>query len=157
MKMSIRAKLFMLCILLVVLTAGSISIAYYHLTRKDVHRESQQRIQIAFDILLDDFENRLTFSYDRVEDFLKGNSTLSSVMQSALENQEQLSSAYFIVSNLVRVAGELKKLGENITATNIALYTLDKRLLAVFWEGEDQEMGGGLCPFQRRQGYFSAH
>ncbi|GAK56696.1 methyl-accepting chemotaxis sensory transducer [Candidatus Vecturithrix granuli] len=142
MKMSIQKKLFMLCILLVVLTAGSISIAYYHLARKDVHQESQQRIQIAFDILLDDFENRLKFSYDRIEDFLKGNSTLSSVMQLSLENQEQLSSAYFIVSNLVRVVEELKRLGENIAATNIALYTLDKRLLAVSLEGEEQEISG---------------
>lgn len=142
MRAPIRIKLFMLCILLVVLTAGSISMTYYYLTQKNVHRKSQQKIQIAFDILLDDFENRLKFSYDRVEDFLKGNSTLSSVVQSALENQEQLSSAYFIVSNLVRVVGELKKLGDNISAANIALYTLDKRLLAVFSGGETQEIGG---------------
>lgn len=142
MNMSIKKKLFIMSILLVVLTAGSITIAYYFLIRKDAHRESQERIRIAFDILLDDFQNRVNFSSDRVEDFLTGNSTISSVLRSSLENQEQLSSAYFIVSNLVRVVGELKKLGDNITATSIALYTLDKRLLALSWKEQEQDMEG---------------
>ena len=51
-KLSIQTKLLALCILLVFLTTVSISAAYYTLTRQDKHRESRQRIRIAFDIIL---------------------------------------------------------------------------------------------------------
>jgi hypothetical protein len=50
MKTSIQIKLLSLCIFLVLMTTIGISATYYVLTKRDKHRESQQRIQIAFDI-----------------------------------------------------------------------------------------------------------
>ena len=50
MRLSIRGKLFIMCLLLVLLSVGGISTTYYILTIKDKERESRQRIRISFDI-----------------------------------------------------------------------------------------------------------
>ena len=48
MKASIQTKLLVMCILLVLLATTGISVTYYVLTKQDKHRESGQRIKIAF-------------------------------------------------------------------------------------------------------------
>ena len=60
MNMSVRTKFLILCIVLVLLITIGISATYYVLTRQDKQRESQQRIRIAFDIILNDFNKRVT-------------------------------------------------------------------------------------------------
>jgi len=68
MKASIQIKLLAMCILLVLLTTVRISTTYYVLTKQDKHRESRQRIQIAFDIMLDNVAERLQIYISRVEE-----------------------------------------------------------------------------------------
>ena len=73
MKISIRTKLLGMCILLVLLTTVGISVTYYVLTKQDKHRESRQRIQIGFDIILKDFTDRTDRYIRRLENFLQEN------------------------------------------------------------------------------------
>jgi hypothetical protein len=70
MKVSIQTKLLIMCILLVLLTVLGISTTYHILTIRDKHRESRQRIQIAFDIVLDDVAERVQLYANRIKDAL---------------------------------------------------------------------------------------
>jgi hypothetical protein len=76
MRVSIRTKLLVICIALVLLTTAGISITYYILTRQDKQRASRQQIQIAFNILLNDFAKRITTYAVSVRQFLQENVTL---------------------------------------------------------------------------------
>jgi|PlaIllAssembly_1097288.scaffolds.fasta_scaffold2739056_1 hypothetical protein len=80
MKMSIQTKLLLMTIFLVAVTTVGISLAYYVLTRQDKQRESRQRIQIAFKIILDDVNNRREQSIRSFEKFLKEEQTLNEVL-----------------------------------------------------------------------------
>ena len=71
MRASIQIKLLILCILLVLLTTVGISSTYYLLTKRDKHRESQQRILIAFEIILDDFTRRFQDYAQKFDTFLQ--------------------------------------------------------------------------------------
>ena len=130
---------------LVLLTAVSISISYYGLTKQDKHRESQQRIQIGFDILFDDYQNRIEAYRTKVNDFLQASGfNLTWVLEQYLEEKEQLRSSKFVVTYLTRLAGELEGLGYQISADRLMIYASDKRLLAAYYLGENQEVVTGV-------------
>ena len=64
-------KKFLICILLVLLVAASISTAYFVLTKHDKQLESQQRIQVAFDMLIHDMKTKIHLFTTGIEKFLK--------------------------------------------------------------------------------------
>jgi methyl-accepting chemotaxis protein len=142
MSASIQTKLLALCILLVLLTTISISSAYYVLTRRDKHRESLQRIQIAFDIILDDLENQRQFYTRKFDEFLQADSALIEPINMYNQDHTQLGSASFLVVHLTRVAESLREFGSEISARQIILYGADKRLLSVYQYHENQEITG---------------
>ena len=99
MKASIQIKLLALCILLVLLTAVSISATYYVLTKQDKHRESRQRIKIAFDIIHDDMTNRLQTYTSRFDEFLKRDERMNWITRFYNQEKSQVGSSQFIVSS----------------------------------------------------------
>lgn len=141
-KMSIQAKVFTLCMMLVLITATGISTTYYILTKQDKQRESRQRIQIAFDIILDDFQNRVQTYTQRFEVFLQEDVSLKWAADSYNRDKTQLNSTHFITSYLAKVATQLKNFGSVVSANHIALYGADKRLLVVYRHHGDQETFG---------------
>ena len=149
MKISIRTRLLVMCILLVLLTTAGISITYYTLTRKDKQRESRERIQIAFDIMLDDLANRLQADQQRFEVFLSADQTLrfQSYMFSHDKNLLNFVDGVLLkrssIGRLQEAAEELKKFGYIVAADQLILYGADKRLLALYQSHEQQETWGG--------------
>ncbi len=143
MTFSIKTKLLVMCILLVLVTAASISIAYYGLTRQDKHRESQQHIQIGFDILFDDYQNRIKTYRTKVNDFLHDNAfNLGWTLKQYRDDEEQLRSPQFVANHLALIAGELGELGYLISANRLMLYASNKRLLAASYQDKNQEIMG---------------
>ena len=143
MKGSIKTKLFALCIFLVLLTTTSISIAYYLLTRQDKHRESKQRIQIAFDIVFDGIEQQVQMYTDRFQEFLKQNIQPGWIAHYIAQEKNALGTTQFIISSLSKATDDLKNFSSLISADQLSLYGTDKRLLAVYQRHDDYEIIGG--------------
>jgi PAS domain S-box-containing protein len=143
MKISIQTKLLMMCILLVLLTTVAISGTYYVLTKQDKERESRQRIQIAFDMILDDLADQVHTYIEKSEDFLKNDRTLPLIPSVYSQNESQIGSATFITSFLVRLAQKLKEFGHVVSADRAAVYAANKRLLVLYQRDDDQERVGG--------------
>jgi methyl-accepting chemotaxis protein len=142
-KVSIRIKVLVLCILLVLLTTAGLSIAYYLVTRQDKHRESRQRIRIAFTIILDDMTDQMQTYRKRFDDFLKQDIKLSWISHFYNQEKHQLESSQFMISSLSKVAEELKHFGSIISADRLMLYAVDKRLLAVYRHLDGRDRVGG--------------
>ena len=106
MKISIQAKLLVLCLLLVLLTTATISATYYVLTKQDKQRESRQRIRIAFDIILDDFATRLTSYTQRFDEFLKEELVLHKATYAYSEDTSRIRENSFIITDLSKVTEE---------------------------------------------------
>ena len=144
MKASIQTKLLTMCILLVLLTVVSISGIYYVLTKQDKQRESLQRIQIAFDIILDDFTDQLNSYKKGSEDFLESNPTLPLIPSVYSKDENKIGSKTFITSFLVSFAQKIKEFGQLVSADQAAVYAAgNRRLLAVYQRDGDQEHVGG--------------
>jgi PAS domain S-box-containing protein len=143
MKPSIRTKLLTMCILLVLLTTVAISGTYYVLTKQDKQRESRQRIQIAFDIILDDLADRVQTYREKSEDFLKNDRTLPLIPSVYSQDENQIGSATFIVSFLVRLAQKTQEFGHIVPADRTLVYAANRRLLAFYQNDNDQELVGG--------------
>ena len=142
MKASIQTKLLLMCVLLVLLTTVGISATYYMLTKQDKQRESRQRIQIAFDIVFDDFERQANAYTKRFNDFLQESATLNMALYSYNRDQERVSSTSYIVTYLAATAAEITKFGNIISASRMDLYGVDKRLLAVAQQHEGLQVVG---------------
>lgn len=148
MKISINTKFFAVSILVALLTAAGISATYYVLIRQDKQRESRQRIRIAFDIILDDFADRLNAYRQRFNEFLKEDTTLSGTTYFYSQDTSQIGSIQFIIAYFTKVAEELKKFGHIVSADRLSLYGADKRLLAVYQRDEGQETVGAYMVSQ---------
>ena len=143
MKASIQIKLLTLCVLLVIIMTAGVSTTYYMLTKQDKQRETRQRIRIAFDIILDDFTNRVQTYSTRLDDFLHGSPDLQLTIYSYLKNPQWVREKNFINRYLKKGADELKQIGHALSANRLLLYAKDKRLLAAYQWQDNQEMLGG--------------
>jgi hypothetical protein len=143
MKASLQTKLLAMCTLLVLLTTVGISGAYYLLTKRDKQQESQQRIQIAFDIILDDTVNRLDTYQTRFAEFLKDDEQLLGWLKLYTFVDNSLRSIGFISGNMAKITDELKKFGQSLAADRLLLYGADKRLLAIYSHHNGAETIGG--------------
>ncbi len=148
MKVTIQTKLLTMCILLVLMATVSISTAYYVLATGYMHRESRQRIQIAFDIILDDFADRLDSYTNRVAEFLITNDLLQATISSYQQDKSRISSISFISNNLAKTAEELKRFAHVNFAQRVTLYGADKRLLTVYQYNDEQENIGVYVTLQ---------
>ncbi len=154
MNMSVRTKFLILCILLVLMITIGISATYYVLTRQDKQRESLQRIQIAFDIILNDFTKRVTTYTTSVQRFLNENITLLWATYSySLDDSEQ-ATIRFLFDNFRDVAGELQQFGRVALADRVMLYGANKRLLVVYQRIGDQERQGSYFVSEKEGGNY---
>ncbi|GAK56100.1 methyl-accepting chemotaxis sensory transducer [Candidatus Vecturithrix granuli] len=142
MKTSIQTKLLALCLLLVLLTTVSMSIAYYTMTRQDKHRESRQRIRIAFDIILDDLRSQQQSYISRFNEFLTRDVQLSWIT-GYLQVRNELGSTQFIASSLAKISEDFKNSGASIATDRLFLYGANKRLLVAYRRDGSSETVGG--------------
>ncbi len=144
MNVSIQTKLLGLCIVLVLITTIGISGAYYVLTSREIQRDSQQQIRIAFDIIFKEQNDRLNNYGKQFEEFLHRNTSVNWVASTYKDDPTQLNSPQFALFYLVPLAKDFKNLGGYVSLLNrIALYTYDKRLLFMFHRDEQGEGVGG--------------
>jgi methyl-accepting chemotaxis protein len=148
MRISIQTKWLVMSILLVLLTAISISTTYYVMTKRAKYRESQQRVQIAFDIVLDDLADRAKTDIAKCDELLKKESTLHFIPYMYNHDESQIRSSYFIVSFLIILTGRLKEVGETVAADRIAIYGANKRLLALYHRDGDRALVGSYVVSQ---------
>jgi PAS domain S-box-containing protein len=143
MNVSIRTKFLVLCIVLVLVITTGISTTYYILTRQDKQRESRQRIQIAFDIILNDFAKRVNTYTASVNKFLKENVTLLWATYTYSLDHSEKGTLMFLFDHFADVSAELKQFGRVALADRVMLYGANKRLLVVYQRLGDQETKGG--------------
>jgi methyl-accepting chemotaxis protein len=157
MKLSIQAKVFILCILLVLLSVGGLSTTYFILTTQGKQRESRQRIQIAFDIVLHDlFHQRQTYPQRFGEFLTQGDDTLRLAVQAYNDNPTMIQQPGFVTSHLLRLTNELKKFGNATGAHQLSAYTADKRLLAFSRSvNQHEEFGAYVVTGTQKDTYFS--
>lgn len=156
MKISIQAKVFIMCLMLVILSVAGISTTYYVIMKQDKHRESRQRIQIAFDIILNDFHDWLEIYPKRFEEFLRQENTLRRAVHTYNKDSGQLGSSLFVTGHLIRVVEELKKFGNVISINRLSLFGGDKRLLATYYNSDDtEEMGVYVVSESGNDAYLS--
>ena len=142
MKISIRTKVLCLGILLVLLATAGMSVAYYLVAKQAQHRESQQRIRIAFDIVLNDFNKRLKLYKARFDDFLRQNNTLRGAAFAYSQDDSEWGTIRFLFTYFTAVADDLKAFGRVVVADRILFYGVNQRLLAVYQKQGDQETVG---------------
>ncbi len=127
MKASIKTQLLAMCILLVLVTTLSISIAYYFLAKQDKHRESQQRLQIALEIILDDLSRQSQRYTQKIDEYLQRDETFRTAVNIYLQDQNPLERNIGLRPFLV---SQLAKLKHIISVDRLALHFADGRLLA---------------------------
>ncbi len=143
MRVSIRTKLLVICIALVLLTTTGISITYYVLTRQDKQRASRQQIQIAFNILLNDFAKRINTYAVSVRQFLQENVTLLWATYTYSLDDSEDGTIRFLCDHFPDVSAELKQFGRVALADRVMLYGANKRLLVVYQRLNGRETRGG--------------
>ena len=143
MKISLQSKLLLMTIFLVVVTTVSMSLAYYALSRNDKQRESRQRIQIALKIILDGLHTRREESIRSFEEFLKGDQTLSEVLNYTRVTENPFGTMNFVSMDLTKITEKLKTFGHLLPANCLRLYGPDKRLAAVVRMVDGQATAGG--------------
>ena len=143
MNTSIRTKLLAMSILLVLLTTGGISATYYALITQDKHQESRQRIQMAFDLLLNDFSEQRKTIQARLAEFLDTEPALASAAFLYGQEEAQIGSPLFMNNNLGKAADRLRSFARLIAANTLTLYAADQRLLVAYQKSGERETLGG--------------
>jgi len=143
MKMSIRTKFLIVCLSLVLVTIAGISLTYYTLTKQDKQRESRQRIQIGFDIILNDYTRRITTYTQSVKKFLAENVALLWATYTYSRDQSEEGTIRFLFDNFADASEELRQFGRVASADRVMLYGSNRRLLVVYQRVGEQEFKGG--------------
>lgn len=152
MKLSIQTKLLALCVVLVLLGGISLSIPYYLLTTQKTRRQSQERIQIAFDIILNDFSKRIATYTARFHEFLAQNTNL----QWALYSYNQYLNSYdtewamirFLFQSYSELSSEIRTFGRVSLADRVMLYGSDRHLLMAYHRLDGEEFLGSSLDSQ---------
>ncbi|GAK51426.1 putative Histidine kinase [Candidatus Moduliflexus flocculans] len=143
MKVSIRTKFLIVCLSLVLVTIAGISLTYYTLTKQDKQRESRQRIQIGFDIILNDYSRRITTYTQSVKRFLAENVALLWATYTYSRDQSEDGTIRFLFDNFADASEELRQFGRVASADRVMLYGSNRRLLVVYQRIGEQEFKGG--------------
>ncbi len=151
MHISIRTKVLSLSIFLVVLTTVTISGAYYEMARRAERREFQQRIQIAFEIVLDGLKDQISTYTQQFDDYFQKDNRLGGSIALFLQEENHLSAARPIAFHLTRVADELKKVQTIVLADRLYLYGHDRRLLVLYQRDQNQDNIGAYVRSQTGQ------
>lgn len=139
---SIKTQLFLLCIMLVILTTAGVSIAYYWQTKQDKQQESRQRIQIAFDIILDDLNKRVDTYQSHFNEFLKDNLTLMGALYTYSVDSSEWGTIKFLGDHFQPLAADIKQFSRVVHADRVMLYGQNKRILLVYHRLPDRDTVG---------------
>ena len=131
MQASIKTKLLLMCILLVLVTTLSISIAYYFLAKQEKHLESQQRLQIALEIVLDDLNRQSQFYTQKIAEYLHRDETFPTVVSMYLQDRNPLERNIGLRPFLISQLAGLKHVA---SVDRLALYLADGQILAEYPE-----------------------
>lgn len=130
-------------IILVLLAIIGVSVAYYALSHREKQQESQQRIQIGFDIILNDLAKQTQTYTTRILDFLQHESAPYTAVSLYNSDPRQLRDARFVSSYIANAADKLKGFAYVIAAQELRLYGNDQRLLVVYQRKADLDIVGG--------------
>ncbi len=97
MRVTIQVKLLTLCVFLVLLTTVSISMMYYVQAKADKRRESQQRIQVAFDIIIDDLTQQLQRNVHNFEEFIQQDTSLKWFTYFYTQDRDEIDSLHSFI------------------------------------------------------------
>lgn len=136
--MSIRITFLFVCSVLIILTVAGLSSTYYFLVKQDKQREFQQQIQVAFDIILDDYAKRKNDAITRINKFVEQNDALLQATYSYSRDDSETGTIRFLSEHFPRVSQELKTFSEVIFSDRIMLYGANKRLLIAYQQRADQ-------------------
>ena len=147
LKSSIRKKFLLLCILLVVIMTVSISTMYFVMTQRDKQRQSQQRLQVAFDMVLHEFRDQIGIFSRGFEEFLKDSKSLRGAASTSallMENPQAEDQRSLSLSYLLTVTEELTKFAHIMSASRLIVYGADASVLALYQLTEEEEETVGL-------------
>ena len=142
MYLSIRSKLLVLCIGLILVTTTAMSFAYYGLIKQDKQRESQQRLGIAFNIMLSDLDERRNRYTERMDDFLKENIPLLFALYAYSGDVSEEGTITFLFDHFPLIAEDFKRFGRIVAIDRLMLYGVNKRLLVSYLRMPEQEILG---------------
>lgn len=147
MKTTLHMKFLVTCIVLVLVTAASLSVAYYEITRRDKQRETRQRMLIAVDILLHEMQAERTAFVERLAQFLQPNTPFTGQVF-MLQKQLQRQNVEMIGTYMEKVADQLRSFGRLTSANRLLLYDAEGELLAVYQQFDGEENSGISLPAQ---------
>lgn len=145
MNHSIQRKLLLMCSALVLLTAFGISTTYYVLTKQDTQREFRERIQVAFDFILDGIDERVNLSAQRVEDFTRKDVEMGGNLffyEQEVDSEPRRAIAVY----LFKVTQKMQEFGRIAAPDQLMIYDLDQRLVALYYRQDGEDMVGGYVP-----------
>ena len=139
MNVSIQTKFFFICVFLVLLTVIGLSSTYYYLTQNLIHQESQARIQIALDMILDNVDAQLQNTREKFETFFQQearNSRFAGAAYLFLQEENHFSALRPIAFHLTKLADELRSAQQIAGVDRLRFYDRDGRLLLVYQDGK---------------------
>lgn len=154
MTISIKTKFLLMSTVLVALTIASLSGTYYFMIWQMIQRKSQQRIRIAFDILLTDFADHLKTITQRLEEFLVEDTILRTTTATVKTDPTRLTSRIFLANYVKNALLNIAGVGHNLNLDRLALYGADGRLLAIYQKQADVVLTGVYMLSETDQGTF---
>jgi len=142
MKVTLQTKLLLLCMSLILLTTTGISLTYYRLTRQDKQRESQQRMQIAFEIVLRDLQKRIDTYTTKFQEFIEGNVVLLQAAYAYSRDDSEAGTITFLFDHFTPASEQLKFFGRVTLTDHLLLYGVNKRLLVAYQRVNNEEKLG---------------
>ena len=142
MKVTLQTKLLLLCMSLILFTTTGVSLTYYRLTRQDKQQESQQRMQIAFDIVLRDLQKRIDTYQAKFQEFIEGNVTLLQAAYTYSRDHSETGTITFLFDHFEAVSEQLKFFGRVVLTDHLLLYGANKRLLIAYQRENGKETLG---------------
>jgi PAS domain S-box-containing protein len=121
-----------ICIALVLVTTICTTISFYFILKNDKHRESRQRIHVAFDIVMHDLQQRIESRRLRFRDFLKENPKLHLLLNLYRQEPERMGERGFITAYLGRVGQRIKNFAGLVDLDFLGLYGADRELLIYY-------------------------
>lgn len=165
MKISIRGKLFVLCMLSVLVTGLALSITYYLLIMQEKHRASQQRIHVAFKIIFDDLV-RLSREYSQnVVEFLQKEESFALAANLPIEQIVRAGGLHTYLESLLSSWTSLVKMDQaavfNLKGQQLAAYqqsdidlstATEEKTVSIFEEDIPEQVTTGFYRIDNRIG-----
>ncbi|GAK50932.1 methyl-accepting chemotaxis sensory transducer [Candidatus Moduliflexus flocculans] len=156
---TLQQKFLLLCGLLVVLMAGSTSTTYFVMARKEKQRQSQQRLQVAFDMTLNDIARQAHTFSKGAEAFLTQSKSIQGVASAyaaQLLNRQHPTYHTIMQSYLLTVTEELATFARIVSSSRVILYGMDASILAMYQNSSGkQTVGISVISSSGNQTYLS--